>query len=219
MNDERMKKALLNSFEQECDMIDRMEVPEYQTSEKFQSKMNKILQKSHKVKKVTGRFAAACAMIFFVLGTLASFTTYAASPALRSFIISIFDGESKISITDNEKSPEYIFTRYLPTSIPEGYEAREIPSVTNNSLMVSYVKEENQIFFGQYIKSIYKQVDMGMEKFEYYTDESGQEYVITGYDKEYTVIWDNGDYVLHIFSTLSKEETIEICLSVKPINE
>lgn len=219
MNDERLKKALLNLFEQECDMIDRIDVPEYQTSARFKSKMNKIIKKTYKFKRVTRQFAVACAMFFFVLGTLASFTAYAASPALRSFIISVFDGEPQISVSDNEKSPEYIFTRYLPASIPEGYEAIEIPSGTNGSLMVTYVKGENQIFFGQYIKSIYEQVDVGTEKVEYYTDESGQEYLIAEYDKGYAVMWDNGDYVLHIFSTLSKEETIKICLSVKPIDE
>lgn len=219
MNDERMKKNLLNLFEQECNAIDSIDVPEYQTSEKFQSKMNKILQKSGKVKRVTRKFATACAMLFFALGTLASFTAYAASPALRSFVISVFDGEPKISVTDDEKSPEYISTRYLPTSIPEGYEAIEIPSGTNNSLMVTYVKEENQIFFGQYVKSIYNKVDVGTDDVEYFVDEKGQEYVIAQIDKSYVVMWDNGSYVLHIFSTLSKEETIDICLSVKLIDE
>lgn len=219
MDDERMKKILLNSFEQECNALDSIDVPEYQTSEKFQSKMHKILPKSHKVKKVTRKFAAACAMLFFALGVFASSTVYAASPTLRSFIISIFDGEERFSSTDAEKYPDYILTRYMPTLIPDGFEEMKEMSQTSSSYMTNYIKDGDWIFFAQYTKKVYNQVDIGSDDIEYYTDENGQEYIIVKIDEGYNVVWDNGDYVIQIFSTLSKEETIEICLSVEPVHE
>lgn len=219
MDDEKMKKILLNSFEQECNALDSIDVPEYQTSGKFQSKMNKILPKAYEVKRVTRKYAAACAMIFFALGVFASSTVYAASPTLRSFIISIFDGEKRISATDAEKYPDYILTRYMPTLIPDGFEEMKEISQTSSSYMTNYIKDGDLIFFAQYTKKIYNQVDIGSDDIEYYTDENGQEYIIGKIDEGYNVVWDNGDYVLHVFSTLSKEEILEICLSVEPISE
>ncbi|MBO5383452.1 MAG: DUF4367 domain-containing protein, partial [Ruminococcus sp.] len=71
----------------------------------------------------------------------------------------------------------------------------------------------------QYTKKIYNQVDMGSDDIEYYTAENGQEYIIVKIDDGYNVVWDNGDYVIQVFSTLSKEETLEICFSVEPVQK
>lgn len=219
MNDEKMKEFLLNSFEQECNALDSIEVPEYQTSAKFQSKMNKILPKAYEIKRVTRKYAAACAMIFFALGVFASSTVYAASPTLRSFIISIFNEESKISVTEPEKYPDYILTCYMPTLIPDGFEEMKEISQTSSSYMTNFIKDGDLIFFAQYTKKIYNQVDMGSDDIEYYTAENGQEYIIVKIDDGYNVVWDNGDYVIQVFSTLSKEETLEICFSVEPVQK
>ena len=220
MND-RIKNDILKTFEQECDYIGQIDVPEYQTSAKFQSGISKISNKN--AKRITRKFAAVCSAVFFALGAIASFTAYAASPELRSFIISIFGEDKKISVSDDDNSPKYISTYYLPTAIPEGYRKETIIGehvfLNNaNTFAVFYVNGENQIYFGQYVKSIYNDVELSTDKTEYFTDETGQEYLIAAMADEYIVLWDNGEYVLHINSTLSKEETIKICQSVEPVS-
>lgn len=220
MNDDRIKNDILKSFKQECDYISQIDAPEYQTSAKFQSRISKISNKN--AKRITRKFAAACSAVFFALGAIASFTAYAASPQLRSFIISIFGENKKISVSDDDNSPEYISTYYLPTSIPEGYRKETIIGEhvflnTANTFAVLYINGENQIYFGQYIKSIYNDVDFSTDKTEYFTDENGQEYLIATIAGEYVILWDNGEYVLHIISDLSREETIKICQSVEPV--
>lgn len=221
MNDDRIKNDILKSFKQECDYISQIDAPEYQTSAKFQAGISKILNKG--AKRLTRKFAAACSAVFFALGAIASFTVYAASPQLRSFIISIFGENKKISVSDDDSSPEYISTYYLPTAIPEGYRketiiGRPVVPSTANTIAVIYRNGENHIYFGQYIKSIYNDVDWQADKIEYFTDETGQEYLIATMADDYVVLWDNGEYVLHIYCTLSKEETIEICKSVEPVS-
>lgn len=220
MNDE-IKNDILKSFNRECDYISQIDAPEYQTSAKFQSDIGKILNKG--AKRLTRKFVAVCSAVFFALGAIASFTAYAASPELRSFIISIFGEDKKISVSDDDNSPKYISTYYLPTAIPEGYRKETIIGEsaflnTANTLAVLYINGENQIYFGQYVKSIYNDVDFSTDKTEYFTDENGQEYLIATIADEYVVLWDNGDYVLHIISNLSKEETIKICQSVEPVS-
>ncbi len=220
MNEE-IKNDILKSFDRECNFIGQIDIPDYQTSAKFQSGINKILNKD--AKRLSRKFVAVCSAVFFALGTIASITAYAASSELRSFIISIFGEDKKISVNDYENSPRYISTYYLPTSIPEGYRKSTIiggPDVPNiaSTFVVCYVNGENLLYFGQYIKSIYNDIKLSTDKTEYFTGESGQEYLIATMADGYVVLWDNGEYVLHVNSSLSKEETIKICQSVKPVS-
>ena len=219
MNNEQFQSAIDIAFNQDCHKISEIDVPEYHPSEKFQNKMNKMLRKTHGVRHLTKGFAAVCISIIFVLGTTVGMTACAISPQLHSFIVGIFDNKQKISASSDIDAPEIIESHYLPTAIPDGYTTTEIPSMSMYSFMQSYSDGTNQIFFGQYAKSTYNNVDFAPSGSEYYTDENGQEYLVADFNGDWVVVWDNGDYILHIYSTLSREETLAICLSVKKVGK
>ena len=50
---------------------------------------------------------------------------------------------------------------------------------------------------------------------EYYTDESGQEYLIQSTNHDFCISWDNGEYIFKITSNLNKKDTLSLCKSTK----
>ena len=68
-----------------------------------------------------------------------------------------------------------------------------------NSIIITYFKDDDYIFFEQYTKDAYlSNYDNEQSTFESYTDENGQEYLVHNTDHDHTFIWDNGKYIFEI---------------------
>ena len=85
-----------------------------------------------------------------------------------------------------------------------------------NSIIITYFKDYDYIFFEQYTKDAYlSNYDNEHSTFESYTDENGQEYLVHNTDHDHTFIWDNGKYIFGICSNLDKRSVLELCESTK----
>lgn len=85
-----------------------------------------------------------------------------------------------------------------------------------NSIIITYFKDDDYIFFEQYTKDAYlSNYDNEQSTFESYKDENGQEYLVHNTDHDHTFIWDNGKYIFEICSNLDKQSVLELCESTK----
>lgn len=83
------------------------------------------------------------------------------------------------------------------------------------SIMTFYDRGDDNIYFGQYVKSIYYDVEFE-KNVELFTDDDGQQYLISYFSSDtVSIVWDNGDYILHMNTTLDLETALDICRSAE----
>ena len=129
--------------------------------------------------------------------------------------------ESKIMFSlmaaDTQNSPQSIEDVYCLSEIPEGYYLKELDDSLLSSVTYFYETEDNDDFI--YFTQIVKRVNMGFDNDHILSSEDvmvGDKYgLFMTWERTTTLLWDNGDYVLEIFSRLPKEETINLAESAK----
>ena len=216
-DNEAMIKALSDVYSDKTEeYLNSLSDDGYEYSEKYNRKIKKIIKakrKPHSIFMSNALKYVVCAAASIIVFAASVITVSAFREPLHNFIVNIFSDNLKVTASDIENAPTEITEHYEIGSIPEGFELvfqtseRELAST-------SYSNNTDYIYFGQYTKNSYKDIDF--ESYEFYLDENNQEYLISEFKEgELCVIWDNGDYILHINSNLSREEILEICKSVK----
>lgn len=122
-----------------------------------------------------------------------------------------------LMVADTQNSPQSIEDVYYLSEIPEGYYLKELDDDLLFSVTYYYVTEDSDdfIFFIQERR----QEDFSFDNEHILSIEDvmvGDKYgVFMTWERTTRLLWDNGDYVLHISSRLPKEEAINLAKSAK----
>ena len=188
----------------------------YEYSEKYNRKIQKIIKTKRKPYCTFMSNALkyeVCAAASIIVFTASVITVSAFREPIYDFIVNIFSDNLKVTASNVENAPTEIIEHYEIGNLPEGFEL-VFQTSERQLASTSYSNNTDYIYFGQYAKEFYKDIDF--DNVEFYIDEKNQEYLISEFKEgELCVIWDNGDYILHINSNLSREEILEICKSVR----
>lgn len=216
-DNEALLKALSDVYSEKTEeYLNSLSDDGYEYSEKYNRKIRKIIKRQHRPYCTFLSNAlkyGVCAVVSIIVFTGSIITISAFCEPLHDFIVNIFSDNLKVTVSDIGNAPTEITEYYEIGNLPEGFDL--IFQVSERQLASkSYSNNTNYIYFGQYAKEFYKDVDF--ENTEFLLDENNQEYLISELEEGgFCVIWDNGDYVLHINSNLPKEEILEICKSVR----
>lgn len=220
-DNEALLKALSDVYSDKTEeYLNSLSDDGYEYSEKHNRKIRKIIKRQRRpyctFLSNTLKYGV-CAAVSIIVFTGSIVTVSAFCEPLHDFIVNIFTDNSKVTVSDIGNAPTEITELYEIGNLPEGFDL--IFQVSERQLAsTSYRNNTNYIYFGQYVKEIYKDIDF--DNSEFYIDESNQEYLISELKEGgLCIIWDNGDYVLHINSDLPKEEILEICKSVRAKEE
>ena len=226
MND--LKKALEVSFElrSEKELLSAELPDEHKFSERHNNKMKDFIYSRRSVSYrwfgTKKRCALSIAVICLSIITLTACTVAVRKP-VRNFIVSVFDDHYKVDFNSGDGVDEFedisqcekITETYELTVIPEGY-VKESTQSGQTHVCTYYSKNGKKMFFGQYPDGIYRDVYLnGNSNPESVYDENGQEYLIADVEEGICVLWNKGDYILHLTGNFTKEEALELCKSAK----
>lgn len=226
MND--LKKALEVSFElrSEKELLSAELPDEHKFSERHNNKMKDFIYSRRSVSYrwfgTKKRCALSIAVICLSIITLTACTVAVRKP-VRNFIVSVFDDHYKVDFNSGDGVDEFedisqcekITETYELTVIPEGY-VKESTQSGQTYVCTYYSKNGKKMFFGQYPDGIYRDVYLnGNSNPESVYDENGQEYLIADVEEGICVLWNKGDYILHLTGNFTKEEALELCKSAK----
>ncbi|MBR6627253.1 MAG: DUF4367 domain-containing protein [Lachnospiraceae bacterium] len=216
-DNETLLKALSDMYSDKTEeYLNSLSDDDYEYSEKYNRKIRKIVKSQRKphYKFLSNVLKyGVCAVVSIIVFSGSIITVSAFCKPLHDFIVNIFSDNLKVTVSDIGNAPTEIIEHYEIGNLPEGFDV--IFQVSERQLAsTSYSNSTNYIYFGQYAKEFYKDIDF--DNSEFYLDENNQEYLISELNVGgLGVIWDNGDYVLHINSDLPREELLEICKSVR----
>ena len=221
MTEKEYKRCISQALCPEYDAMLFPIEPEHSFSVTFETKMQKLIKQRNKpyysMINTVGKRAAVIILAFFVM----SFTTVMSVEALRkpflSFITNIFSSHSQIrSETDSSRVyPAAIEKKYDISAGTQNFE-RTIVYERKDCISIHYSKGNKVIDLEQHT----------VDSFDgnYNTEKTTTEHVdINGNDAigwldnhdYYTLIWNNGEYVIEINSNLEKTQVIEIARSVQ----
>ncbi len=230
MND--LKKALEVSFElrSEKELLSAELPEEHAFSERHNSKMKDFIYSRRSVSYRWFGTKKRCALSIAVIGlSLIALTacTVAVSEPIRNFVVSVFDDHYIVDFNSGDHAdgsddiPQFaeIKETYELTVIPEGY-VKESTQSGQTYVCTYYSKNGKKMFFGQYPDGIYRDVYFnGNSNPESVYDETGQEYLIADVEEGICVLWNKGDYILHLTGDFTKEEALELCKSTKIVED
>lgn len=216
-----LSKALGEVFEPQIDeFMQTVELKsDYIFSDKYKRKINKLIKRREKpyfkLICTTGRrIVCTAAAVIIILASALS--VEAVREAIHDFLMNIFKGHTAVSVSGTiEDYPAVIEEEYEISNLPEGFELTDYYA-DDKSVLVAYFNEEKYILFEQIIyRDFIENLDNSHSELEYYTDVSGQEYLVQNTGHNYCVIYNNGRYVIQITSNLDKKETINLCKDTK----
>lgn len=215
--------ALGKSLQKDYRELIQSDIPQYEVSDKFKKKMEKLIKYQRKpyfrLTCTAGR-RAACIIVAVIVLSVSSLSVDAVYNTIYNFIVKTFSDHDEISYNnDSDSYPETIEDEYVISNIPEGFELTD-HDLTEKSVYSSYLNEDKCIVLEQCTKDFFSyNYDNEYSMTENYTDENGQEYIIRITDStDITVLWDNGEYIFQIYSNLDKDSVLDLCknVSVKP---
>lgn len=218
MTDAEFRKAVSEAL---CDEYIES-IPEHRSdhvfSEGFHAKMDKLVKRRKKpyyrlVNTTFKRWAVTAAAVLLLC--LAPLSVKAVRKEAYDFIIRIFPDHSELSVdkTDNSYPKKIMEEYYIP-----GLEDWETHIWENNSQVIArdFTNGDNFIVFYQCTIDHYV-VEFEKDKFgmEEYVDEYGVGYLIEESEGGVSLIWNNGEYVFLLSCKLDKEDTLELCRTIK----
>ena len=200
------------------------DAPEFKTSKMHDRAMKRIfkiyakntrhLRSESEIRRTTTvQRRILVALLVIILAVITGFT--AAYFISHSFSGKVYNEYTELFPVDVENCPEYIEVKYYLPEVPEGFDLLEIDSTP----FYEHISYENKktgqtIVFEQWTKPEFDSVRFNTEKGEL------NEVEINGYfgvclelndEPNYTeIIWDNGDYILHIAGSLPKNELLNL---------
>lgn len=122
-----------------------------------------------------------------------------------------------LMVADPQNSPQSIENLYYLSEIPEGYYLKEFDNELQSSKRYYYVRDDNDDFID--FTQIIRKVGISFDNEHILSSEEvmvGDKYgVFMTWERTTTLLWDNGDYILEIFSRLPKEKAIKLAESAK----
>ena len=164
----------------------------------------------------TGR-RAACIIVAFIVMSASALSVKAIREAFFDFITSIFSDHNVVTTESGTDKgyPTNIEEEYYISELPDGFEEMD-KGKTDNSIDISYFRNDEYVFFTQYTKTAYEQTyDNERSEFNEYMDSDGKQYMVITNKSGITYIWDNGRYIFEVTSNLDKEYVLKLCKSTK----
>ncbi len=217
-----LSRAIGEAFEPKLDeFIDSVNFDvNAEFSEKFERKMDKLIRRRNKPYFnliCTGGRLAACIVAAIIILSASSLSVEAVREAVNDFFLSIFGDHTAVSVNNaTEKDyPATIKEEYAISNLPDGFELSDY-NRDSGTIFAAYFNGDKYIFFEQFVHDSYSgYFDNEHSELEYYTDESGQEYLIQSTNHDFCIMWDNGRYILQIKSNMNKDDVLELCKSTK----
>lgn len=217
-----LSRAIGEAFEPKLDeFIDSVNFDvNAEFSEKFERKMDKLIRRRNKPYFnliCTGGRRAACIAAVVIILSASSLSVEAVREAVHDFFMSIFEDHTAVSVnSDTEKDYQAtIEEEYAISNLPDGFELSDY-NRDSGTIFAAYFYGDKYIFFEQFVHDSYLvNFDNEHSELEYYTDESGQEYLIQSTNHDFCIMRDNGRYILQIKSNMNKDDVLELCKSTK----
>ena len=221
---EILKEAIGRTLIPEYHQIIEDASDDHEFSPKFQKRMDKLIRRRRKPYyrfiNTAGKRVAVIALAFLTI----SFTTVMSVEALRTpfldFIMSIFSDHSEVRGIDvSGNYPEKIENYYEITYDLSDYTV-ERNEMTEQEHILFYRKDDNMICYYQITVAEYRE--------KYNTENSEIELIdINGHDAigfldnngYYTLMWNNGEYIINIGSNIGKNALIEVAKSVQKVEK
>ena len=196
---------------------------EHEFSPKFEKRMQKLIRRRKKpyfkMINTVGKRVAVFAVTFLII----SMTTVMSVKALREpfldFIMSIFTTHSTVStVSETDKDyPVVINGKYSITYDLSGFDI-VYSHEDSVSIRLDYKHNDILIMFSQIVVSEY-QSNINTEGVEVeHIDINGQDAI--GFEDNngyYSLIWNNGEYIIDLSSSIGKDALIEIAESVQKV--
>lgn len=187
---------------------------------KHNKEMAKLIKRQRKpyfkLISSTGR-RAACIIVAFIVMSASALSVKAIREAFFDFITSIFSDHNVVTTESGTDKgyPTNIEEEYYISELPDGFEEMD-KGKTDNSIDISYFRNDEYVFFTQYTKTAYEQTyDNERSEFNEYMDSDGKQYMVITNKSGITYIWDNGRYIFEVTSNLDKEYVLKLCKSTK----
>lgn len=187
---------------------------------KHNKEMAKLIKRQRKpyfkLISSTGR-RAACIIVAFIVMSASALSVKAIREAFFDFITSIFSDHNVVTTESGTDKgyPTNIEEEYYISELPDGFEEMD-KGKTDNSIDISYFRNDEYVFFTQYTKTAYEQTyDNERSEFNEYMDSDGKQYMVITNKSGITYIWDNGRYIFEVSSNLDKEYVLKLCKSTK----
>jgi len=196
------------------------DVPEYCPSESFNKRIDCLIksERNYYYKFTltrTRRILCACLIMIIILLSLLS--VGAVREAITNFFIEVFSNHNSISVKAESGAsyPSSIERVYSPEYIPDGYTLID-EDISEAGVSLIYGNDDKMILFTQETKQNYT---LNLDN-EYATSSveaiDGQDYYINHFkDGNYTILWDNGEYVFTVTAELPKNDILKMCNSLK----
>ena len=219
--------ALNECFDEDCLKVSSIACPEYELSDEFKQKMDKLIRQQKKVYypviKTTGRRIAVAIIAAVMMGSVTAVAYGPAREAIKDFFMKHF-GTHDVVETNNYIENIDINSSYYTKlkiedeygiAVPDGFKLEEYHS-DDNLINCRYSNDEDYIRFKQYPAGTYRvYYDNEHTKSYNYTDDEDNKYLVYEAATRHTFIWNNGQYVFEITSNLDKEDIVDLCKSTK----
>lgn len=239
MNDTDFEKALQAVFDEQCREIDNADIPQYEFSDKFEKKMNRIIRKRKKPvirafrKAFIRAVACAASAVLVTVSILSSKNSLFTGDTSRLHILNFYielnnndtDYEFHIDIPD-ENAPETIEEFYDITYDLSGFQL-ELESIQNSWYSMIRSSDEIYLSFAQHAKPDFN-VLLNTEGAEFeivLLDDCEAVFFRNHVDTNY-LLWEGEDYIFYLISdglndneAFSKNELIDIANSVQKVEK
>ena len=221
MTEQRFEKAL--STAAEAYMINRLtngsiSTEQFVTSKSFEKRINKLIKSEHNLYykfTLTRARRLLCAAIIIILLLASMLSVGAVREMIANFFVEHFSDHNTVSSNTISKiHPKKIEKLYELSNIPEGFTLfDESVDATNASYL--YLNNKNSILFEQNTKNSFSiNVDDHLKYNSVIIN--NQEYLVYKYNNQNgcVIIWDNGEYIFTISTTLSSKTSLNLCNSI-----
>lgn len=190
---------------------------EHTFTQKHDKKMKNLISRQSKpyfkLISTAGRRAAcvAAAIILFSASALS------VKAVRETFFVSLSPDHDKLTIQNEPESghPDVIENEYYISALPDSFELVQHEE-DEYSIYKYYVNDDNDfLVFDQRIKIDLTIYNVNGLSFYVEQDKDGQKYLIVDSANTITFIWDNGEYIFEIQSSLDKETVRNLCRSIK----
>lgn len=195
---------------------------EHQFSPRFERKMKWVLFKAdNKLEWETNIPFRQFITILAAMVIAASFialTAFGVKGVLKGLFMNNFDTHTNVKMADSDSSPKVIEDIYS-FDVPEGFELKfETDDVINNrnTYQCEYRNGEDKIYINQITKNSYNNnVNTEENAVECININGHEGYMIEMGESECNIVWDNGDYIIEVFTNTGKNIAIDVANSAK----
>ncbi len=217
MSEEIIKEVLIEAYDIEFAELDRFKRHMFSPSHKRKMKalFNSLYNNREEIEsprpKLRSRHRVSLVLVLIITSILLGITVVAI--ATNGFKFTTKPTHTQVLAAGWEDAPEIIEDYYM-IDVPKDFVLEE-NSGSELVYTVEYIKEDEFIKFRQFAKKNYNATynTEGYEYEELIFDDHNAFYIQW---KNYNaLVWDNGDYILEIQSTMHKKALIELAKSAK----